>query len=282
MMKRMAESKGDRVFNMLHELSNPVRDDMIEALGERGHATFSELLVICDLDLYYQKGLLDYHLKELCKSGILTKSETGYVLTSLGKIVARFLRSVRREYQIHFTARDLRKGGEIVELNMETFEEKDARQVSMAKYGTEENEKDERLWACGNRVPLKYISAWGKTVSLLARKNGKIIGVLYGNTIPMHVVSKHGKELGVVQPTADKPANRLHGEIFEIWVHPDCEGQQVEKLLIKGFIDQMKDQGAVAVIAERVLTENEEILKAFEELGFQRIASHQDFKVEIQ
>ena len=55
----------------------------------------------------------------------------------------------------------------------------------------------------------------------------------------------------------------------------------MEKQLIKGFIDHMKKQGAVTVIAERVLTENENLLRAFEELDFQEMASYQDFQIKI-
>jgi len=254
---------------------------IIEALSRRGQATFSELLVLCDLDIYYQKGLLDYHLKELCESGILRRVKTGYVLTGIGKMAATFLESVESEYQKLFTTKALRKGGEIVKLSIETCEEKDAGEGSMARYETKEKEKDEKLWTCGKTLPLKHMSEWGKTVSLIARSGGKIIGVLYGNTIPMHVVSKHDEELGVVQPTRDKPANRLEGEIFEIWVQSDYEGQGVEKQLIRWFMDQMKGQGAVTVIAERVLAENENLRKAFEDLGFQKIASYEDFKTKI-
>ena len=281
-VKEMAVLRKDHVLALLHKLSNPVRKGIIEALSGRECATFSELLIMCDLDVYYQKGLLDYHLKELCKSGILVKLETGYVLTSLGKIVTQFLDYVKSEYQTLFATKDLIKGGEIVELKIDTFDKEDAVEISMAKYGTKEEAKYEGLWACGNRVPLKAMGwEWGKTVSLIARSDRKIIGVLYGNTIPMHVAGKPGEPLAVIQPTEDKPTNRLEGEIFEIWVHPDYEGQGVERQLIKGFMDHMKERGAIAVIAERVLIENENLLKAFEELSFQKIASHQDFKVKI-
>jgi len=97
----------------------------------------------------------------------------------------------------------------------------------------------------------------------------------------MHVVKEEEGKLRVIQPTEKKPANRLDGEIFEIWVNPDYEGQGVEKQLIKEFMDHLKEQGAVTIIAERILSENDALLKAFEELGFQKIASYQDLRVEI-
>jgi len=270
-----------QIIELLHSLSNPVRKGIIETLGERGQATFSDLLILCDLDIYYQKGLLDYHLKEMCRSGILAKTETGYVLTSIGRSVAKFLDALECEYQRLFTTKFPVKGGEIGKLDIATFEDGDAEEVSIAKYGDKDQMRDEVMWACGNTVPLKHMSEWGQTFSLVARSNRKVIGVLYGNTIPMHVISKDGKELGVIQPTEKKPANRLDGEIFEIWVHPSYEGQGVEKQLIKEFTDRVKKRGAVTVIAERVLSENATLVMAFEEMGFQRIASYQDFRVEI-
>ena len=270
------------VLRVLDNLSNPIRKGVVEALSQRGQATFSELLVLCRLDTYYQKGLLDYHLKELHKSRIVTKKETVYVLTRTGKTVARFLQSLEREYQRLFITEELNKGGEIVQLKIAEFEHKDAEAVSLTRYGSKEGMKSERPWACGNKVPLKLMSEWGETFSLIARSSGNVIGVLYGNTTPMHVVDKEGGEkLEIVQPTENKPANRLDGEIFEIWIHPNYEGQGVEKQLIKEFVDRMREQGAVNVIAERVLSENDTLLEAFKELGFQKIASYRDFRVEI-
>jgi len=243
--------------------------------------TFSELLVICDLDIYYQKGLLDYHIKELCKSRILTKEEKGYALTSLGKKLALFFESIKNDYQVLFTAKE-KIEGEIMKLNIEKFDKEVAEEVSLAKYGTKEEARNEELWSCGKRVPLKHMgSEWGKTFSIIARKDGRIIGVLYGNTIPMHVTSETDGKLAVVEPTKDKPVNRLEGEIFEIWVHPDYEGQGVERQLIEGFMEHMKKQGAVAILAERVLMEDKALTKAFEELDFQKLAVYHDFKKAI-
>jgi hypothetical protein len=43
----------------------------------------------------------------------------------------------------------------------------------------------------------------------------------------------------------------------------------------------MKQQSALAIIAERVLTENEDLRQAFEDLNFQQIASYQDYQKRI-
>ena len=61
----------------------------------------------------------------------------------------------------------------------------------------------------------------------------------------------------------------------------DVKEQEVEEQLIKGFMDYMKEQGAIAIIAERILIENENLLRAFEQLDFQKIASYQDFQTRI-
>jgi len=122
----MPLSGKDHVLELLHDLSNPVRKRIIEALSERGQATFSDLLIFCDLDIYYQKGLLDYHLKELCRSRIVEKAGMGYILSSMGKTVAEFLGSLESEYLRLFTAREPEKGGEIVKLSIGTLEERDA------------------------------------------------------------------------------------------------------------------------------------------------------------
>lgn len=229
----------------------------------------------CDLDIYYQKGLLDYHIKQLHKSGILSKAEMGYSLTGLGRIVARFLESIENEYRAFLIVEEARRGGETVELNIEELREKDASEISEAKYGDRREASSEALWACGKKVPLKDMGwEWGRTISPIARSNGRVIGVLYGNTVPMHVVIEAGEQYSVVQPTTEKPVNRLEGEIYDIWVHPDYEGRGVERRLIEGFLDAMKKLGAVTVLAERVLTENKVLLRALEELGFRRLASY--------
>lgn len=282
LMKRETETKNRYVSDLLHNLSNPIRERIIIDLSTRDAATFSELLIFCDLDINFQKGLLDYHLKDLCRSGILAKSERGYKLTSLGRTVAQFLGTIRSEYDALFATSELEEGGEIVELRIEPFESKDVEEASLTRYGGIEEAKNERLWSSGNKVPLKAMGwEWGKTVSLVARSQGKVIGIIYGNTIPMHVTSKPGKSIEVVQPTADEPANRLEGEIYEVWVHPDYGGQGVEKQLIKEFMDRLKRQGATAILAERVLSENKYLLNGLKELGFQKMASYQDFKVKI-
>lgn len=267
------------VMALLRNLSNPVRKSIVEVLGQRGGATFSDLLVLCALNTYYQKGLLDYHLKELQKSGILCKAESGYLLTGIGDTVARFLESVEKAYERLFISET--KGGEMVQVRIEPLEDEDACEVCLAKYGTGVEMENEALWACGKKVPLKHMSGWGKTVSLLARSDDKIIGVFHGNTIPMHIVNREGEKLGVIQPRSDRPANRVDGEIFEIWIHRNYEGCGVEKQLIEAFIDHMKEQGALTIIAERVLTENEDLRKAFEDLNFQQTASYQDYQKRI-
>ena len=89
----------DPTLVMLQSLSHPLRKMILEILDSRSNATFTELLFLCGLDAYYQKGLLDYHLKNLSDAGIVTKVNNHYALSGIGRKITEFFNAVNQEYK---------------------------------------------------------------------------------------------------------------------------------------------------------------------------------------
>jgi len=75
-------------------LSHPARLTIAKTIRKRKHASFTDLLEALNLNPLTQCGLLDYHLKQLCKAGILEKTSEGYRLTRQGEAVLDALNEV--------------------------------------------------------------------------------------------------------------------------------------------------------------------------------------------
>ena len=105
---------------LLKTLSHPLRRRMLKILESKNTATFTELLFLCSLDDYYQKGLLDYHLKILSEAGIVAKVGSQYALSGLGRKVTTFFSEISSEHRDFLASREERskertQGGEKLE-----------------------------------------------------------------------------------------------------------------------------------------------------------------------
>jgi len=79
---------------VLKALSHPTRLTIAKIVRKRKQASFTDLLEALNLNPLTQCGLLDYHLKQLCKAGILKRTREGYKLTSQGESVLDALNEV--------------------------------------------------------------------------------------------------------------------------------------------------------------------------------------------
>ena len=283
-------------------LSNRTRRQIILALGRREGAGFVQIMKEAGLDPASDTGHFSYHLSRLREWGLLERTRDGYCLTRLGRRAAGLL---EEEANPGLQPSSMRGGGhdmEIVEMG-----EKELSELAEAVFGRmDEKErkhkeevgkalgiaKDFSQWVDGWKKNRKHWifgtvdptpdrvgipDAWvSRALSLVAKRNGKIIGALFPTEYPAKKLpaslgaNPSTKGWGIIFEHTDRPTHAeklLSGDVGGVlgregsdpsWIDPDEDYEVVWEALAKHAIQRFRERGAKFVqIEKRFSTESE-------------------------
>ena len=71
--------------NVLKALSSTTRRTIMRQISVKGSATYTEIMLVLNLDPSLMSGTFNYHLKELSGAGLIEKTDGEYSITDLGR-----------------------------------------------------------------------------------------------------------------------------------------------------------------------------------------------------
>lgn len=271
---------------LLRAISNPTRLAILRSLKTLKSAQYTRLALSVGLDPAKESGNFNYHIGYLRRLGLVRLEGLSYALTDLGRKVASFVDSIATEFILAFSQTMKKNEGEKV-FKIKELEEGDLRQLVLLKYGVlkEETEgvihdymQSERIWVYGKESAMGEEGA--KNRSLIALDGENIAGAVYGakgitGPIPpstrayekvkegqvlLHMLTKKLEERWCV-PT---------GKIYDTWIDLTYQETDLMKILIRSFIDRVKDEGCREVWGYEIRSVRKDLLKALKEEGFRK------------
>jgi DNA-binding HxlR family transcriptional regulator len=303
----MSQQYQEPIVQVLHAIGNPIRKAAIEALS-RGEMRFTQLLASCELDYDHDTGYFNYHLSELVNRRIVEKDGNAYRLTGFGQKIADMLSSLEKECSFLLVERT--EGGEryMVSQDLETewIDTKDFAYIEFKKEREEFKDKEagvnakiiarekahmtlemptiEGLPESPQRENITKFSegvkSWKGSKTLLIKDKGIIIGW----AIMRDWISWVGR---MNDALSGKKEERQELELYprafliiedigvQAWVE-DRKG--VALSLLKALLEKASQLGADIIELMRIDVNDAEVIEAFSDMGFERIATTHTMK----
>lgn len=281
----MSSSRDSCFF--LRAISNPTRLAILHSLDDLEKTGYTKLALSLGLDPVRESGNFNYHINYLQKFGVIQLEGLEYSLTKLGRTVASFVNSISTEFILTFPQKE-KGGGTENMFKIKELEETDLETLVLLKYGvlTEETEDvvhdyvySERIWVYGNESPLGGQRAQNR--SLIALDNDKIAGVIYGNkdiTGPIPAGTKaHNKVregqvlLHMLTREEEEKWYVPTGKIHDIWINPTYIETNLQKILIRAFVERVKSEGCKEAWAYEITAVRKDLLEALRNEGFKKL-----------
>jgi len=253
------------IIQVLQATANPIRKAVIEAL-EKGEMRFSQLLSTCGLDYDHDAGHFYYHLSELMSKQIVQKKGDIYYLTEFGSKIAEMLNSLQQECSfllsknqsydvVNMKIDDTR----VVRMRWNDFSSLLGRNIDNEVLSLPQSEKEElekfENWAFPSEDKKYY-----HPIILAVKKGNEVLGFM--EAIGATVVSTR-------EPVA--ASNRVLITKFVVtsidYLH---ERGRIGELMLSELSRQAEEYGATSIEAVNISAEDEELLAAFKNLGFER------------
>lgn len=86
--------------NVLKALSSTTRRTIMRQISVKGSATYTEIMLVLNLDPSLMSGTFNYHLKELSGAGLIEKTDGEYSITDLGRRALILVDQVAKDVKV--------------------------------------------------------------------------------------------------------------------------------------------------------------------------------------
>ena len=244
-------------------LSNQTRREIIRDLAKP--RTYTQLMKKLEINPDSQTGLLNYHLRKMRLTGVIKRTRDGYKLTDLGDAASTIIESLESRLE----TREVR---ERMEVKVEPYLEGSLSPRALNRAKQNGAALDER-YISGRRTEgvHKHIFAdLGVSATQIAKVGSRLPGVLPAFTATLHREKAGEGRYAVCEPGKDRPANWIGGSFCSPWIDPDFAEQeeQVERELVRSFVEHCRKAGAAEILAEEIPVEDETFLGILNGSGF--------------
>lgn len=276
-------SSSEATTRLLQLLAHPIRKSIVEALST-GIAAFSDVMWRIGLNPNFDTSIFTYHLHKLVKMHVVAKTDDRYSLTEFGTRLAELVSVLNRESS--FLLEKKRKGGEIMLGDIETkwiFRE-------LGKVKALRSERGYVFFFTGPESMLEGHPEREEDRKKLSATSQKL-----KNAVGFFALYSVGKVLGwlIVEPGMSMSSKTEKGEVGEIkevrhtlnvkqvGIETTEDRKTVATRLIGDLLGEAGSLGLNGVEVTNVCAEDEDLVQALRESGFNRILSTYTMKKEL-